>query len=125
MSVESRIAEALAPLPFELFPDFYDRNKIYIKNGKKLPPLDEWGAYNLVSTRVNAYADDSDASDATTADVHFFSKSKTAAASMLKRIRRALRLAGFIIQAQALTYEHDTGIYHARIEIFEIEETEE
>ncbi len=125
MSFERRIAEALAPLPFELFPDFYDRNKTYKKGGKTLPPLDEWGAYNLVSERVGAYADDIDVADAITADVHYFTPSKSKAIEMRKRIRRALRLAGFVIQAQGLTYERDTEYYHARVEIFDLTETEE
>lgn len=111
--------------PLSFFRIIMTATKLIKRAARRSPPLDEWGAYNLVSERVGAYADDVDVADAITADVHYFTQSKSKAIEMRKRIRRALRLAGFIIQAQGLTYERDTEYYHARVEIFDITETEE
>lgn len=125
MSTESRITESLAALPFKLFPDFYDCSKTYIRNGQKIPQLEEWGCYRILNSKAAIYADDEEIVTETTASIHFFSKSRAKATAICKRIRQALRSAGFAVQTHSINYESDTEYYHAQIEINDFKEAEE
>lgn len=125
MSVEARLTAALKELPYEIFPDFYDRNKGYFKNGKPLPPQEEWITWNEVSTTVDRYADDEELFSTTAADVHFFSKDKTTAKRVGRQLVALLQKTELIVRGRRLTYEKDTGFYHFTLEVLSLEETED
>lgn len=125
MSIETRLMAALKELPYEIFPDFYDRNKKYFKNGKPLPQLDEWLVWNEVNTSVDRYADGKELATATTADVHFFSKDKKTAKKVGKQLVLLLQKTELITRNRRLMYETDTDFYHFTLEVLSLEETEE
>lgn len=122
MTVENAVATA--ELNVNVFPDFYDSNKVYLDaNSQPLPKLTEWIAYNLV-IETPSYADDWDAYTEREIDVHYFTRSLTDVRSMTVRLRNALRNEGYIIQQTQRNYESDTKYYHLIISIIEQIETE-
>lgn len=122
MTVENAVA--VADLKVNVFPDFYDSNKVYLDaNSQPLPKLTEWIAYNLV-VETPSYADDWDAYTEREIDVHYFTRSLTDVRSMTVRLRNALRNEGYIIQQTQRSYESDSKYYHLIISIIEQIETE-
>lgn len=69
--------------------------------------------FNYADERPIVSADDTDILDATTIQVHYFTKSNPQANK--KAIRKALRSAGFAIQSTQEIYENDTGYTHVII----------
>ncbi len=125
MSVEARLTAALKELPYVIFPDFYDRNKAYFKNGNPLTVQGEWITWNEISTTADRYADDEELSSATAADVHFFTKDKATAKKVGKQLVSLLQKTELIVRGRRLTYENDTGFYHFTLEVLSLEETED
>lgn len=122
MTVEHAVANS--DIKVNVFPDFYDSNKVYLDaNSQPLPKLTEWIAYNLV-VETPSYADDWDAYTEREIDVHYFTRSLTDVRSMTVRLRNALRTEGYIIQQTQRSYESDSKYYHLIISIIEQIETE-
>lgn len=122
MTVENAVANA--ELNVNVFPDYYDSNKVYLDSeSKPLPKLTEWITYNLV-LESPSYADDWDAYTEREIDVHYFTRSLADVRRMTVRLRNALRNEGYIIQQTQRNYESDTKYYHLIISIIEQLETE-
>lgn len=98
MNINPTIIAALASLSMPVAPNVYDGQ------------ADEYITFNYADERPEIYANDTDISDATYVQVHYFTRSDPQINK--KAIRRLLRAAGFTIYDTSEIYESDTKFTH-------------
>lgn len=104
MNVNPLIVRALSPLGLPVAPNAYKGTAT------------EYITFNYADERPIVSADDEDILDATTVQVHYFTKGNPQANK--KAIRRLLRSAGFSIQSTQELYENDTGYTHVIVYVW-------
>lgn len=98
MSVSERVKSILGVLKMPVKPDVY--------RGK----AEEYIVFNVPDERPALSGDDLDLVDEITVQVHYYTKSNPNPTK--KKIRRLLRLGGFVITSTNQFYEDDTGYTH-------------
>jgi uncharacterized iron-regulated protein len=102
VNVNPIIIAALTSIGLPIVPNAYEAT------------ADAYIVFNYSDERPAVYADDTDTQDATTVQVHYFTRTNPQANK--KAIRKALRTAGFTIINTEEFYEQDTRFTHVVVE---------